>query len=156
MIDRHPGSQADASLEDKVQYLMDRQQVVDVLLRYASTIDTKDYVGLRATLTDDVHGNYGGAEVDGGDNLLAWVDSMTATKTWQHHMLSVYHVDFVSSTEARTLTYHTSHQIDSEVPGSTSRIIARYKDTVRKQDGVWRISDKLMEIGWVDGFTAPG
>ena len=42
---------------------------------------------------------------------------MTATATWQHHMLNVYHVDFVSDTEATTLTYHTSHQTTSDGAG---------------------------------------
>ena len=144
-----------ADLETKVQHLLDRQQVEDVLLRYASAIDTKDYTTLRALFCDDIRGQYGDAVVHGGDELLEWIDRMTATKTWQHHLLSVYHIDFVNATEANALTYHTSHQTDSTAPGQISRIIARYRDTLRKEDGRWKIADKVMEIGWVDSFTAP-
>src|SRR5215204_4814304 len=89
-----------------VRRLLDRQEIVDLLLRYASTIDAKDHVTLRSLFTDDVRGQYGEATViQGADELLQWIDDTTRTATWQHHMLHVYHVHFVSDTEATTLTY---------------------------------------------------
>lgn len=135
--------------------LLDRQAVVDLLLRYASTIDAKDYTTLRSLFCDDIHARYGeDVEINGGDELLAWIDSMTVDTTWQHHLLTVYHVDFVSDTEATTLTYHTSHQVTSAAPNTCTKIVARYYDTVRKVDGVWKIADKYMQIGWVEQSTA--
>ena len=104
-------------LAPELRQLLDRQEIVDLLLRYASTIDAKDYAVLRSLFCDDIHARYGDVVVDGGDELLAWIDGMTADATWQHHMLNVYHVDFVSETEARTLTYHTSHQTTSDGTG---------------------------------------
>ena len=144
-----------ADLTPDLQRLIDRQEIVDLLLRYASTIDAKDYVALRATFAEDIRGQYGeDTIVHGADNLLAWIDSMTATATWQHHMLNVYHVDFVSDTEATTLTYHTSHQTTSDAPHKCRKIVARYYDTVRKVDGRWVIADKYMQVGWTQEFTA--
>jgi hypothetical protein len=144
-----------AELAPELRRLLDRQEIVDLLLRYASTIDAKDYVTLRSLLTDDVHGKYGEDTVlDGADNLLQWIDDMTKTATWQHHMLNVYHVDFVSETEAKALTYHTSHQTTSDAPDTCRKIVARYYDTVRKVDGRWLIADKYMQIGWTQEFTA--
>ena len=140
-------------LTQTLRQLLDRQAIVDVLLRYASTIDAKDYTTLRSLFCDDIHARYGDVVVDGGDELLAWIDGMTADATWQHHLLNVYHVDFVSETEAKTLTYHTSHQTASATPNTCRKIVARYYDTVRKVDGSWRIADKYMEIGWVDDST---
>lgn len=135
--------------------MLDRQEIVDLLLRYASTIDAKDYTTLRSLFCEDVHAQYGeDAVVDGADELLAWIDAMTKTATWQHHMLNVYHVDFVSDTEATTLTYHTSHQTTSDAPDVCRKIVARYYDTVRKVDGRWLIADKYMQIGWTQTFTA--
>ena len=84
-------------LAPELRQLLDRQEIVDLLLRYASTIDAKDYVTLRSLFTEDVRGQYGeDTIVNGADNLLQWIDDMTKTATWQHHMLNVYHVDFVS------------------------------------------------------------
>ena len=141
-------------LAPELRRLLDRQEIVDLLLRYASAIDAKDYVTLRSLFTDDIHAKYGEEVVDGGDELLQWIDDMTKTATWQHHMLNVYHVDFVSDTEATTLTYHTSHQTTSDTPDTCRKIVARYYDTVRKVDGRWLIADKYMQIGWTQAFTA--
>ncbi|MET0661489.1 MAG: nuclear transport factor 2 family protein [Ilumatobacteraceae bacterium] len=145
---------ADGTNDTELRRLFDRQEIVDLLLRYASAIDAKDYPTLRSLFCDDIHARYGDEVVDGGDELLAWIDSMTATATWQHHMLNVYHVDFVSDTEATTLTYHTSHQTTSDAPNTCRKIVARYYDTVRKVDGRWLIADKYMEVGWTQAFTA--
>ena len=125
-------------LTQTMRQLLERQAIVDLLLRYASTIDAKDYTTLRSLFSDDIHARYGDVVVDGGDELLAWIDGMTADATWQHHMLNVYHVDFVSETEAKTLTYHTSHQTASATPNTCRKIVARYYDTVRKVDGAGR------------------
>src|SRR5690349_21887839 len=104
-------TQTTGELAPGLQQLIDRQEIVDLLLRYASSIDAKDYAMLRSLFTEDIHAQYGeDVIVDGGDALLQWIDDMTKTATWQHHFLNVYHVDFVSETEAKTLTYHTSHQ----------------------------------------------
>ena len=148
-------TQTTGDLAPQLQQLIERQEIVDLLLRYASSIDAKDYVTLRSLFTEDIHAQYGeDVIVDGGDALLRWIDDMTKTATWQHHLLTVYHVDFVSETEAKTLTYHTSHQTTSDAPDRCRKIVARYYDTVRKVDGRWLIADKYMQVGWTQEFTA--
>lgn len=136
-------------LEQTVRALAERAAVEEVLLRYASAIDIKDFVTLRSLFCDDITARYGDEAVTGGDALLAWIDERTADQSWQHHFLNVYHVDFVSDVEARALTYHTSHQTKTATPQRCTKIVARYHDTLRKVDGSWKIADKVMEIGWV-------
>jgi hypothetical protein len=133
-----------------VHRLVERQAVEDTLLRYASAIDTKDYATLRSLFCDDVRGQYGDVVVEGADELLRWIDGMTVDRSWQHHLLSVYHVDFVSDAEACALTYHTSHQTNAATPDRCTKIVARYRDTVRKVEGGWKIAEKVMEIGWME------
>jgi hypothetical protein len=48
--------------------------------------------------------------VTGGDAVAKWIDEMTRDCVWQHHLLSVYHVD-VAGDHAEALIYHTSHQL---------------------------------------------
>jgi 3-phenylpropionate/cinnamic acid dioxygenase small subunit len=137
-------------LERTLQDLVDRQQITDVLYRYASTIDYKDYPAMRALFTDDAVGKYGAADaIHGADNIIAWIDSATQDRAWQHHKLSVYHID-IDGDEASTLTYHTSHQTTTMDPDTVIVIVARYKDSLRREGGSWKISDKYMEIGWIE------
>lgn len=137
--------------EAAIQALIDRQQIVDTLLRYASSVDQKDYRTLRTTFADDAVAQYGeGADViEGGDTIVAWIDQMTVSKAWQHHMLNVYHVD-IDGDEAQCLTYHTSHQADRDAPDTVHVIVARYRDVVRRIDGTWKIADKRMELCWIE------
>jgi 3-phenylpropionate/cinnamic acid dioxygenase small subunit len=137
-------------LERTVQELVDRQQIADVLYRYASTIDYKDYTTMRTLFTDDAVGKYGDAEpIHGADKIIAWIDSMTQDRAWQHHKLTVYHID-VDGDVAKTLTYHTSHQTTVDDPDRVIVIVARYKDSLRREGGTWKIFDKYMEVGWVE------
>lgn len=142
-------------LESALRQLLECQAIEEVLLRYASTIDRKDFATLRTLFCDDIRGQYGDVVVEGGDELLQWIDDMTVDKSWQHHLLSVYHVDLVGEDEAVALTYHTSHQTARDTPDRCTRIIARYTDKLRKVDGSWKIADKVMEVGWTDEIVSP-
>ena len=141
-------------VERTLQELVDRQQILDTLYRYASTIDSKDYPRLRSLFADDAVAQYaGGAPLHGADTIVSWIDQMTLDRSWQHHLLSVYHVD-IEGDEARTLTYHTSHQLTDSDPDTVIEIVGKYRDTLRKLDGAWKIVDKVFEVVAVGRATA--
>ena len=142
-------------VERTLQELVDRQQILDTLYRYASTIDSKDYPRLlRALFADDAVAQYAGGEpLHGADTIVSWIDQMTLDRSWQHHLLSVYHVD-IEGDEARTLTYHTSHQLTDSDPDTVIEIVGTYRDTLRKLDGAWKIVDKVFEVVAVGRATA--
>jgi 3-phenylpropionate/cinnamic acid dioxygenase small subunit len=128
--------------------VLDRQAITDVLYRYASTIDHKDYDGLRAVLADDARAKYGGRDwLDGADAIVAFNQEYGARQFWQHHLLSVYHID-ISGDTAATMTYHTSHQTSADDPNTVRVIVARYYDQLRREDGRWKIASKEMQVGW--------
>jgi len=136
---------------DALQDLVDRQAITDVLFRYASSVDRKDFTTLRSLFADDARATYTTvAELEGADNIVKWIDDMTADKAWQHHLLSVYHIDFTGPDEAETLTYHTSHQTTKGDEGAVTLIVARYNDRLRRQDGTWKIVEKIMQPGWAE------
>jgi hypothetical protein len=133
-----------------VRALQDRADVTDVLYRYASTIDAFDHAGLRGVLADDVWAQYGNADpVAGGDALARWIEEATATVVWQHHLLSVYHVD-IDGDDAKALVYHTSHQLFEEDPDTAKLIVGRYRGELRREPGGWRISRLVLEVLWAE------
>lgn len=132
----------------------DREQVEETLYRYASTIDTGDHERLRSLLTDDARAKYGARDwLDGADAIVGFIRDKGVDVGWQHHLLSVYHVD-VDRDEAVALTYHTSYQIMRDRPEEAAMIVARYHDRLVRRDGRWLIREKQMEIGWRE--TRPG
>jgi hypothetical protein len=131
-----------------VRALQDRVDITDVLYRYASTIDRFDHDGLRAVLADDLWAQYGNAEpVAGGDAVARWIGEATANVVWQHHLLSVYHVD-VDGDRARALVYHTSHQVFEDEPDTAKLLVGRYHNELRREPDGWKISRLVLEILW--------
>jgi hypothetical protein len=140
-----------------VQELIERKAVEDVLYRYASSIDQRDYATLRSVFVDDAVTQYGEApEMHGGDTVVKWVEEMCVGQSFQHHLINVYHVDLdLDAGEARSLTYHTSHQIRSAEPDKVILIVGRYRDVLRRVEGRWKIAEKRMEVGWIEEREYP-
>ena len=126
----------------------DREQVEETLYRYASTIDAGDHARLRTLLTDDARARYGAREwIEGAEEVVGFIREKGEDVGWQHHLLSVYHVD-IDGDEATALTYHTSYQITRDRPDAAAMIVARYHDRLVRVDGRWLIREKRMEVGW--------
>jgi len=131
-----------------IRALQDRADVTDVLYRYASTIDGFDLDGLRGVLADDLVAQYGNAEpVAGGDAVAGWIAAAIAGVVWQHHLLSVYHVEVVGD-RADALVYHTSHQVFADDPETVCVLVARYHNKLTRTPDGWRISRLLFELLW--------
>jgi hypothetical protein len=136
------------STDAAIRAIQDRIDITDVLYRYASTIDKFDNEGLRATLADDLTAQYGNGEpIVGGDVVAAWIAEAIATVIWQHHLLSVYHVE-VDGDSAKALVYHTSHQVFEDDPKSAKLLVGRYHNELRREADAWKISKLLLELLW--------
>lgn len=132
----------------------DREQIVETLCRYASTIDAGDVGRLRTLLTDDARARYGARDwLEGADAVVEFIRDKGANVGWQHHLLSIYHVE-IDGDVATALTYHTSYQIARARPDEAAMIVARYHDQLERVNGAWLIKEKRMEIGWRE--TRPG
>jgi len=125
----------------------DRMLIEDTLYRYASSIDSANLDQLTDVLHPDLWAQYGNAEAaESAETVIGWIREATKTCVWQHHLLSVYHVEVVGHT-ATALVYHTSYQKfagDDDV----CVLVGRYHDELVKHDGKWKISRLVFEIMW--------
>ena len=141
------------SADPAIRALQDRIDITDVLYRYASTIDRFDLAGLRSVLADDLWAQYGNADpVVGGDAVAAWIGEAIANVVWQHHLLSVYHVE-VDGDRASALVYHTSHQVFEDDPDTAKLLVGRYHNELRRERDGWKISRLVLEILWGEEKT---
>jgi ketosteroid isomerase-like protein len=142
-----------AITDAQIAAVLDRATITDTLYRYASCIDRRDNEGIRAVLADDLWAQYGNADpIIGGDEVVKWIDEFTKNCLWQHHFLSVYHVD-VEGDSAKALVYHTSHQLFEDDPSTVHVLVARYHDELRRTDGSWKISKLVFELLWGERRT---
>ena len=130
----------------------DRILIEDQIYRYASSIDSGNPDGLYDVLHPELWAQYGNADpVEGADVVIGWIRDATKNCEWQHHLLSVYHVD-VEGDRATALVYHTSYQKfvgEDEV----CVLVARYHDELTRHEGTWKISKLVFEIVWGERRT---
>ena len=139
---------ATVSGDPAVRALQDRADVTDTLYRYASTIDRFDVAGLRRLLADELVAQYGNADpVTGGEAVAEWIGAAIAEVVWQHHFLSVYHVD-VEGDRATALVYHTSHQVFEADPDAAKLLVGRYDVELRREVDGWKIGRLRLDLLW--------
>jgi 3-phenylpropionate/cinnamic acid dioxygenase small subunit len=154
---------------EALSLLADRQAIGDTLYRYASCLDAFDSVGLRGIFTDDASfssvpalgPNAAKAPADrtpaaaltGADDIVEFIAGMTKSVLWQHHQLTVYEVA-IDGHRAKALTYLISHKTFVTSPDEVTVVVARYRDTLRREEGTWLIAEKVMDVGWMEKRTA--
>ena len=125
----------------------DRIAIEDQLYRYASSIDSANPDALYDVLHPDLWAQYGNAEpAESADTVIGWIRDATKNCVWQHHLLSVYHVDVQGDT-ATALVYHTSYQ-KFEGDDDVCLLVGRYHDELVRHEGTWKISRLVFEIMW--------
>ena len=90
----------------------------------------------------------GADPVIGGDAVAAWIGEAIAPVIWQHHLLSVYHVE-VDGDDAKALVYHTSHQVFEDEPDSAKVLVGRYHNELRREADNSK-SRLVLELLWAE------
>ena len=104
-------------------------------------------------MADDLWAQYGNAEpLVGGDAVASWIAQSIAPVIWQHHLLSVYHVD-VEGDHARALVYHTSHQVFADDPKTAKVLVGRYHNELSRTGDGWKISRLVFDLLWGEAKT---
>lgn len=120
----------------------DHDLIGDVLVRYATGIDTKDWTLFRSCLTDDVRADYG--DIGAWDGIDAITDYMTATHAPMprtNHMMSNFTIA-VDGDRASAVSYVHVVLVIAEDPLMWIDGVGQYADEfVRCADG-WRIRDR--------------
>ena len=125
----------------------DKADIIQVLVRYATSLDAKDWDRLKTCFTDDVRVSYPpDVELTGPDPTAAFCErALTRYRVTQHLLGS--HEIAVDGDKARASTYLTAtHVSDGEVfvLGGTYR-----DELVRGPDG-WRISRRALSSDWTE------
>lgn len=120
--------------------LEDRLAVQDVMLRYASTVDERDYEGYRALFTKDVVVvGMGANDMHGIDEYYPWWKEAIDKYANTQHMLSPTFAEFE---EDKAYT-RTDVQALHFFPGDAETTLifwGTYKTDMTRVNGEWKIS----------------
>ena len=123
--------------EAKLQYLLDRQEIQDVIHRYARGLDRHDDDILRSVFHDDAVDNHG-PWVGPREAFVEWANGPCHGHTNAHlHQISTHNCE-IDGDVAHTESYcQWVHRLKDERNVTVGG--GRYVDRLEKRDGEWRI-----------------
>ena len=133
----------------KVQALSDMREIIDVMNRYTTALDTKDWEMLEATMTPDGQADFGNlAGVGVLESPQALVDAcrgalqdLRATQ----HLQGNYVVEVTGDTAKASCYLQASHFAE-DLPGGNEFVVwAKYHDDFVRTENGWRIKYRSLE-----------
>ena len=138
------------SLEAKVQELLDRQAINDLIARYSRTLDWVDDAGQADCYWPDAAIDYGFFKGTAADFVPVGMAVERSTgRRW--HLLSSLAVKLTSPTTAEGEAYGIAlgfRREDEAEPYRGNMYGGRYLDQYEKRDGEWRISSRRYIMDW--------
>lgn len=127
-----------------MQYADDRAEVHDLLVRYATAIDTSDWDLFRTVFTDDCHLDYGTIGVwHGPDEVTEYMRTTHATMGATLHRVSNIAADFDHDADPRTARSTAYVDVLLLTDGGRGRAlsaIGTYADELVRTGAGWKVS----------------
>ena len=139
--------------EDRVDLLMSRAEITEVVIRYVRAIDRLDEPMLRSCFHPDArhrHGAFDGLSADFCARAMEICRQVEAT----HHQLGPVSIELAGET-AFTEAYFTAHHRFGAVPPPGGQphqdrfMGGRYVDRFERRDGVWKIAERQGINDWL-------
>jgi hypothetical protein len=125
-------------LHQKLDFLLDRQAIIDCIVLHARGHDRHDPDLITAAYHDDGFDEHGNT-VNPGPRYAEWINSVHAAGSEIHLHNITTHTDEIDGDFAHAESYVLVVSLNHD--GETARFInGRYLDRLEKREGVWRIA----------------
>jgi 3-phenylpropionate/cinnamic acid dioxygenase small subunit len=142
-------------MDPVLQRLLDHDEIIQTLHRYAFALDDRDWDLLETVFTPDAVGEYSGQRYEGFPAILEMISGVLGRIDRTQHLIGNATVWTYDGDTATTRCYlHGQHTIDG-LPGGDNNVLAgEYRDRfVRTPDG-WSIAHRSLKITWREGNPA--
>ncbi|MEQ8659989.1 MAG: nuclear transport factor 2 family protein [Gammaproteobacteria bacterium] len=136
--------------------LVARQQIADVIHRYARGIDRLDFDLVRSCYHPDAYDDHGAFAGDVEAFIAAAADFLARWTATQHFMGNM--LIEIDGSRARAETYAVAYhrREDADGNGKDDVMGIRYVDRFEQRDGAWKIAHRVVASEWrrVDTVSA--
>ena len=149
-------------MDPELRAVLDRQEIIDVSIRYATALDTRDWALLRSCFMPDAVGQYDTignlegyvATHEGYDAIEQLCQAALTSLDASQHLLA-NHVVEIAGDEGTVTLYFQAQHVRSSAPGGSNYIIAgRYQHRVVRTDEGWKIVHLHLSAIWNEGNPA--
>jgi 3-phenylpropionate/cinnamic acid dioxygenase small subunit len=129
-----------------VEEIADRLAIADLLTRYATALDGRDWPLLDRFFSEDAQGHYGGEVIAGRPALVRMIRSHLDGCGPTQHLLGNYAIELAGDRARSTCSVRALHAGVGAAAGQTYEVVADYHDDlVRERDG-WRVARRTMRV----------
>jgi 3-phenylpropionate/cinnamic acid dioxygenase small subunit len=139
-----------------VRSLLDRQEILDLLTRYAMALDAHDWPLLRTCFTPGAVADYGELEgVNTGiEEIVRTCHRALAGLDASQHLLGNFVVEIDGDRAESTCYVHAQHYLVSASGLNTFVVAGTYRDHLVRTGEAWRIEHRSLRPSWTDGNAA--
>jgi hypothetical protein len=132
----------DASMEKKLREMIDRQEIWQVMQRYARGLDRVDRALVRSCYFDDAIDDHGGF-VARVEDFIDWANGASMYFVSHHHGL-MNHSCELDGDDAHCETYYVFTGVTAKPPHFMA--MGRYIDHFQRRNGEWRIANRVTVV----------
>jgi SnoaL-like domain len=142
-------------MDAALQALVDRQEIVDTIVRWAYALDTKDWAAARACFTNEVETDYSDPRGTSPTRLTA--EAFVELRRRAHEKLmtqhlSTNHLVTLDGDQATCVSATLIHRLDPERQSdNTFDTLAHYTHTLVRTPAGWRIARIKQSVVWNRG-----
>jgi 3-phenylpropionate/cinnamic acid dioxygenase small subunit len=125
----------------------DERAIEQILIRYALACDRRDWQLMNDVFLPDVVANYGGEyRIQGRDKVVGMIRSLLDGCGPTQHLLGNFRIVVEGDTASCECYVRAAHAGRGEQASLTYEVWAEYRDTLRRTDEGWRISERKMVV----------
>jgi 3-phenylpropionate/cinnamic acid dioxygenase small subunit len=141
---------------DKMEYLIERQAISDLLLRYGRALDDRDWEKLRTCFTPDAKAIYGedpGLR-DGYEAIEQTCRSALEPLDSSQHIITNHEIEINGNVAHSRSCMHAQHTKNGISGGDNFTLGGTYIDDLVKTPDGWKIRQKHLVLIWQEGNMA--
>lgn len=138
---------------DTLRELVDRREIEDVLYRYAQTLDSHDWDGLRTCFTPDAVADFlelGGVN-EGIDAIVGLISGVLSGLDASQHLVGTPLITVDGDTASSSCYLQAQHVFKGAPGGDHYLVGGTYVDRLTRTADGWRIAHRTLHASWMDG-----
>lgn len=140
----HSNSISAGNRDSKLEALLARQEIHDVLVRYCAGIDRGDLKLILSAFHEDARDNHTGVEESAVERFTRTVVEAASMSMWTSHNLSNILIEVDGSSASAQSCFTAWHRFDIQKVTYDWIIAGRYLDRFECRNGEWRISHRTV------------
>ena len=131
--------------------LVDRDAIQRVLVRYATSLDDRDWDGLAECFTEDAVADYGVGSFEGVPAIVGLCRQMLEPLEISQHLLGSFEINVDGDTAHSRCYFHAQHSRPGLPDGQFLIVAGTYEDQLARSASGWRIRHRKLIATWRDG-----